>query len=186
MKEVQTHRRDLNSEDRENINLYMNTSSNINSLLRTGRLLKGSITERIKPEVKKIIKSIQKAPKFKLGYPTVVYRGITKKSYSNLKTGKVYKDKGFVSTTFISEIADDFNDGKNYQARIFLTSRDEGAYLPVLCNRFATEPEFKFKDYTKEHELLLPKGTTFKVLGHSYNSKLDKYFVNLQVVSNYE
>jgi hypothetical protein len=104
----------------------------------------------------------------------VVYRGFGSRKgldLTKLKKGNVLRDKGFVSTSFRPEVAEEFSNGRDMShiAKIHVPKGSKAHYIP----------------HQGEHELLLHPNTKFKVIGHSFgggeNSEF-QHIVHMKVV----
>jgi hypothetical protein len=98
----------------------------------------------------------------------VVYRGFNDHSIlPTMKRGDVFHDKGFVSTTFDPATAAGFGkkrrttESDRHIAMIHVPKGHQAHYVD--------HPAARHKDYGDEEELLLNRGTKFKVLGHSHH-----------------
>jgi hypothetical protein len=126
---------------------------------------------------KNAIKHLDHVTNYKLKAPLSVYRGVHKKSTDpkNLKIGDTFTDHGYTSTSLEHTTASDPDfayHGKTPNSKnktiphifhIHLAKGDHGRYIdhPKISDRLDTDLEH-------EKEVLLPRGTTYKVLGHEH------------------
>lgn len=128
----------------------------INEALRKGKSLDDELAE----EVKQMDLLLKKAPKYK----GELYRGIgsdiwkTKKGKAIIKPGAVFSDKGYISTT----------SSKNYFKKNFMED-----YKGVNCYIQAKRgvPISRYSQFKAEKEVLLPRGSKFKVLKAEQDKK---------------
>ncbi len=109
--------------------------------------------------------------KSKLPESTVLFRGIAKHALSQnpniLKTGSVITDDGFISTSLKRSVADDFNKGSGVTVRLYAY---KGAYALPL-NGGKPETGKNLSGLPSEHEVLLPRSTSYRVLNVETNGK---------------
>ena len=86
---------------------------------------------------------------------TVVYRGMPSSILGDNPVGKTIKDKGFVSTSLSGEAARQFSNQSGVLAEIKVPKGSRGAYIDSLKSDRTNEQA--------EFELILPKGSQFKV-----------------------
>ena len=84
---------------------------------------------------------------------TYVYRGVRTAEAERLKTGKVFQDDGFVSTTLDLDVAADFTSTKKVVMQIQV-----GAGQKILPIHQVSLTPF-------EGEMLLPRGSQFRIIG---------------------
>lgn len=159
--------------------IQVNNKSNIAKLLYgyTGnmnhlynQLLRG-LGEFDKSEVNKYNKEIdlieKEVSQFELHDNIVIYRYTYKNFFrslfelSNMQTGRILIEKGFMSTTLLPDLMRDFAKSRNYNCilKLYLPKGTKGAYVSF--------GEYKLNEY----EFLLPPNATFKLLAKSFSIK---------------
>jgi len=166
------HAATLTDEHHKAVNNYISDSSSTNYELRKG-------TEHLSPKDKrahdKEVSLLDHVTKHEIPNDTVVYRGIHPALY-NKPAGVVFHDKGYTGTSMSKKVAESFSSGSvgatRHVARIFLKKGDKAAYLPVSHGKGANPY------YDDEKELLLHRGTHFKIIGH--DSTGDTQYVDME------
>jgi hypothetical protein len=131
----------------------------------------------VDPDALKIVNAIDSlmdaAPT--LPQDLVLYRGIHS-AYSNkvimtLNVGDLFTDKGFVSTSFDSEVAEDFS---SYGSDLPDTSEGSEIVLEIVApegTRGIFVPGYFKDDPKNEQEIILDRGTTFRVISKVEDSR---------------
>lgn len=91
---------------------------------------------------------------------TIAFRGLPAEMTKDLKPGDVFTDNGFVSTSLDRKAALKFN--KN-TTEIRVPKGSKGG----LMDSVRTKADLIRLDQKSEHELLLPRGSKFRVLSNS-------------------
>lgn len=140
----------LSKDDRISLNRYAGTGYlDINPWLRTKQTVPGSVEAKyLRPIVAHLHSLLKPLP-----VDAVVYRGIHSDASKRLKTGDIFKDLAFTSTTIDSNATHAFRGDKGTVFRIHVP-----AGTPVA---FPERNKFHNKD---EREIVLAPGTHFKVL----------------------
>jgi len=149
-----------NRDEKNSLETYVFNSVSINSLLRTGKINDVYVaSESTVPKIKEDIKNIDTAmEKSFLPFDSVVYRSLYSDITNNLSIGDEFEDKGFVSTSFNKELVEGWNYGReNTILKINISKNTKGIYLSKKGRPF-------------QMELLLNRGTKFKVLKKSGNN----------------
>lgn len=136
------------------LNAYVNGfASDLNNVLRHPEAW-ASMTPYGKKNTEAYLKAIDACFKEKatrLDYPLAVYRGVRPKHAQEWTVGREFIDNGYVSTSLDPNIARKF--GK-VMVRLVLPKGFRALYLNTV-----TDTKFPY-----EHEMLLPRGQTFKVV----------------------
>jgi ADP-ribosyltransferase exoenzyme len=131
--------------------------------------------------------SLDKATDHELPNDLMVYRGVHH-SFADSPAGTEITDHGFTGTTVDPKIGNFFAGRKDWTspktvARIFLKKGQKGNYLPNSKTNLdkelspITHQEANVLD--REHEFLLPRGTRFKILGHSRGDD-GEHYINME------
>jgi hypothetical protein len=144
---------------------YQLDSSRLNTPIRDGHGLSTA-----KKEQRENLDHVTHNP---LKHDTVVYRGMSA-AFKNLPKGSEFKDKAYTGTAVDSKVAkyfagrDEAEDGVHkVVGRIFLKKGQKGAYLPHSKPNASKRLRDQSEDMDDEREFLMPRGTKFKVLGHT-------------------
>jgi ADP-ribosyltransferase exoenzyme len=160
---------------------------------RLNHPIRGNLELSPKREAQK--KSLDKVTHSPLKHDTVAYRGLAK-DFKHLPIGSEFKDKGFTGTSISKSEAKlfadrDYDTHEKVMARVFLKKGHHGAYLPHSKPGVSKHLQEQVGDMDGEHELLLPRNTKFKVIGHSKEPArpgelLDTHYVNLEAHHEHE
>jgi hypothetical protein len=170
--------------DREHVENYQESSNELNRQLRKNGTVETDLKNGWTPhnikrgskahaewaknrdqEIKDQVNSLDKVTSHSLRHNTVTYRGVDE-GFRTLPKGTVFQDKGYTGTSLDRDIASEFStdthsdEGNTTVARIFHKKGHTGAYLPPIAGSHPGEKEF-----------LLPRGSHYKVLGHSWDAK---------------
>lgn len=144
----------LNADEDGAINTYVEGSDVFNATLRDNKKL----SMHFKPLVESLDSAIANST---VKSDTTVYRVVGEDIYRKLKSGDVFSDSGYVSTTTSRTAADDIKEGRTGNGvfdRIVEINIPKG--FPGLDINKTVGPH----PYSHEKELLLPRGLSFKVL----------------------
>jgi hypothetical protein len=161
----------LSSGERKALDLYTGDGfERINNTLRQ----QGGVGAGIKGSVNSLDSAIAKNT---LAQDTFVYRGVSKKVLAGAKPGAVITDKGYPSTSL------------DFSAAAHFAGIAEGGgvvtRIRVPKGRKAGAVDGLNKKYPDENEVLLPRGTRFKVVGKSKVSGaggLRRTVIDLEVI----
>jgi hypothetical protein len=118
--------------------------------------------------------------KFELQEDIIVYR-FTKKEWLRwlfdgykLRTGNIFTDKAFMSTTLVVDLLREFASKNHYNCilKLYLPKGTKGAYV-----------KFNKKSRLNEHEFLLPQNSTFKLIKKRYDFKRLKWIYECELIS---
>jgi hypothetical protein len=127
----------------------------INKLLRQTGEYPEEIKKEIETKIKKIDSAMQKAS---TSSEVTAYRVVSNSHTKNLNEGDIFEDKGFVSTSVDKRILKAAFDESMSSITIFVPKGTKA--LPLKGSSFS---------HSEESELLLNRGTKFKVLKKSGN-----------------
>ncbi len=167
------HGESLSKETLGHVRKYKINSDVVNKALRNDRVLSkihhvGSLAS------KPMVDHLDKATDNKLTHPLTVYRGGQGKNGPGSKTmkkvGHEFTDHGFTSTTLDHTVAHDFSGTKHIFA-IHLKPGDKAHHVDMHEN-----------SNNHEHEVLLHRGTRFRVTGHTKHNDGTSHVTHLEVV----
>jgi hypothetical protein len=160
----------VSDEQRDSILTYMQDVSytEINTLLRSGRLVAGSEMNAttIQTHVAKIDGALAKGG---LARPTQFYRGIQDDSgfFANLKVGDIFVDKGYTSTTISEAVA--YNHGDEIvEVLVPRYYSKGGGYIEKLRDDLIGRGD----PFASNYEYLLPRDTKFEVVEKTAEGRL--------------
>lgn len=91
---------------------------------------------------------------------TTAFRGLPERLVADLKPGDTFTDKGFVSTSLDSAMAESFTGGTNTLAEVRVPKGSKGGYMGSALTADYLDSE----GLEPERELLLPSGTEFRIV----------------------
>jgi hypothetical protein len=143
----------LDASAKQSVNAYSDTAYiPINNCLRSSC---NDLDVKNQTHIQQLDKAIGSSA---LPQDTVLYRGFgfAPKGLSKLKVGATFSDKGYVSTSLNRSIAESFTKGGAKGSVVMRIKAKKGTKaLPVSA----------ISEYQKEHEVLLPRGSNFRVTG---------------------
>jgi hypothetical protein len=176
MNDAVERQHELTPHDADHVADYQLDSSRLNHPIR------GNLS--LSPGRQDQKESLDKVTKNPLKHDTVTYRGLSH-GFKHLPVGSEFKDKGFTGTSISKREAKNFSDidydtHEKVVARIFLKKGQYGAYLP-----HSKPGTSNAKEMDDEQEMLLPRNTKFKVIGHSKEpadpgEHYDTHYVNME------
>jgi len=129
----------------------------INNYLRTGKLVNKNVPDEFfqggfdKNWAKMWISDLDKAvDSSTLGNDTILYRGVGSEVVGKLKKGDIVLDKGFISTSFDSKIAEGFAEKKGAVIKMKVKYTQKGLYVDPVRD-------------LGQSEIILPRNTKMKV-----------------------
>jgi hypothetical protein len=129
-----------------------------------------TLTKHIEQKIRKDIYRLQNIINgFELPRTTVVYRGVEIKEKSSLKNGDIITEQGFLSTSVDQRTALSFTN-VNFGPKCCMFKITIPAGMKAL-------PVMQHSHFPSEKEILLPAGTSFKVLKKLDDDKMGKYEV---------
>lgn len=132
--------RDLTYEEAQVLTKYTQTSKELNNALRQGRIEESYDTELLDDAI-----SVSR-----LKDEVTVYRGFSTRVFDDLKPGAILEDRGYVSTSYDKRMAQEF-----------ALTRLVTIHLPKGANAL---PISQYSQFPDEMEVLLPRGSKFKVI----------------------
>lgn len=176
LSQFEEHGKSLSKETLGHVRKYKIHSDTVNKALRNDKVLSkihhvGSLAS------KPMVDHLDKATDHKLTKPLTVYRGGQGKNGAGSKTmkkvGHEFTDHGYTSTTYDHNTAHDFS-GTRHIFAIHLKPGDKAHHLDMHHNANG-----------HEGEVLLHRGTRFRVIGHTKHSGTDfgaSHVTHLEVV----
>jgi hypothetical protein len=141
-----------------------NGYAEINDYLRTGREPQMESLSKTKQKILDMNRAMKRAPG--LPEPITTYRSINNENLSAfLKTqiqGKIWEDKGFVSTTMDEKFASDWQSGSN---KWLITIENPAGTKGIMLDGL------RYKKAGNEAEWLLPSSTKFEVIKTDLNTQ---------------
>ena len=158
---------------------YQMDSSRLNEPLRANRGLSDKHNEQRD--------NLDHVTNYPLKHDTVMYRG-SSAAFQHLPKGSEFKDKAYTGTSTDPRIAKYFgykSEGDTHKtvARIFLKKGQKGAYLPHSKPKATEENRLHSDGLDREKEFLLPRGTHYKVIGHSTHKDPESKYKNIHYVN---
>lgn len=168
----------LSKAERDELKNYTETDfTSINRRLRTGGRLYQMTEDEFDEKVKQLDSALSKA---EVPEPVIAYRGVIgdfAKKLGESKPGEVVTDLGYSSTSLREDKAVEFGGDNgisltsNTMMRISVPKGAKGAYLNAA----------RISTYTGENELLLMRGTKFRVIKTEKTGK-DSYIVEAEII----
>jgi hypothetical protein len=165
----------LKAKERNALTYYQSLGyARINDHLRGLDVLEGDALTSIQANIDLLDKSLANAA---LKDNTETYRGMLiepdnaagKKLLRQLKPGFTYKDEGYVSTTVAREVAEGFGGGENVDSEVtnvmMIIRAPQGT--PAIYTPVANPDQL-----SREYELLLARGLTYRVLSRKVTDGL--------------
>ena len=179
--------KDLPAHHKNSISEYKEDSRVFNKHLRPNRGLGYIKTDQDK-YIHGHVKHLDHVTSHRTSHDMKVYRGINigkhESDYKNLTPGDTVKDHGYTGASFHKHVASEFSSdhvGEDSEGKTRISR-------PVVCIHVPKGSKGHFLDnhnashsHKREHEFLLHRGTTFKVLGHRYDHSSKNHYIDMVV-----
>lgn len=167
------HNININSKHIKAIHDYKRDSSEINETLRNS---KGKRT----PDYKKELDHVTSHTTTK---PMTVYRGIHDSEFHSKKVGTTFTDHGYTGTSIKPHVARGFAHDAKYDEEHYDKTKTQGSIFRIHmpAGTKAHYLDMHNGPCASEHEVLLHRGTKFKIKGHSEDEH-GKRVIDLHVV----
>jgi ADP-ribosyltransferase exoenzyme len=182
--DTKEYHKNLPQKESNHVAEYQLDSGLVNRHLRTEEPLNELKQQRVN--------SLDKVTSNTLKHHTVLYRGMHP-DFGKLPVGSTIHDKGFTGTSLEPHAARQFADAedsnsgpKKYVGRIFLKKGQKGSYLPFSKPNAHDDLKSKTEDLDgSEDEVLLPRNTKYKIIGHSPQpkdpgSRYQTHYINME------
>lgn len=187
-KSFMNHHNSLSQTEKEHRNNYKSNSYPTNRFLRTGRHdwhsfnpeKKGEELEKHNANMHDHIQHLDKITSHRIEHHHVVFRGGVPKDVHKFPAGHKFQDHGYTGTSFRHDVATGFtsDDHKGKHDRsvmhvIHVPKGTKGHYFDVARDT----------GISSEHELVLHRGTKFKVTHHSHDGSF--HYIHSRVVGQH-
>jgi hypothetical protein len=180
-KQFKEHGKKLTDSHKQSIGFYKDDEyAHINNHLR-GLKADTKYGSYKKETIKKHINNLSDVTSGRVKTPIVTYRGQEHAAEKHkFPIGATFKDKGFVSTSLDHRKAKEFvTENPNRPTHLFKIHLKPGDKAHHIDQHVHESGSF----FENEHEIVVHKGTTFKVTHHEYNKPSNTHFIHLHVHS---